>query len=697
MFQGILKELKFLDVRKNLPRELLAGLLVGIVALPMNIAFAIGSGVSPEKGLIAGVAASLVLTFLGGSKTQISGPTGAFMGLIYGIVTTHGMEGLVTATILAGVILVTLGALKLGRLFRFIPFPVVVGFTAGIAVIIFTSQVNDLLGLGVPKLPKEFFEKWAVYWEHLNRIDVRAVAVAGGTILGIVLLNRLDRRIPAALVMVLAATLVNIVFGLSLDTIESRYGKIHYEFTGIHLALPDLATLESLLLPAISIALLGGIESLLSAIVADRMSGQEHDPDRELFGQGVANMLSGALGSIPITGAIARSATNIRAGGRTPLANFVHGVILFLSLLFLRPYVGQIPMAALAGVLTTVAYNMSEHETFRSLLKGPRGDVVALLATFVLTLVVDLVVAIPVGILAALLVFVRRMSDNTRFQVHRGMFQDVPSEVDPLGQTQVEIPHQVRVVEFGGPLFFGTAEVYKRQLKELESEGHRLSLLRLRDVPSIDASGLRLLEEFIEAEHRNGRRVLLCALRPGVHRAIQKAGVEKLVGAENVLPNVITALNRAEALLGATRSTLADRLRHSGGIVTLHVSDRNEAIRAAFEHVSLPKDEKDKLLQACLLRETVGSTVLPGGLMVPHPRDRHLDPEYPEVTMLFYLDPPIQENAEAIEVMALSLSHTVDSHLKNLAEIVKHFREENFRALLRRRAPLAEILDYLQA
>lgn len=695
MVPSLYRELKSGYGSSNFAKDFSAGVLVGVVSIPMNIAFAIGSGVSPEFGLLAGVVSAFVLTFLGGSSTQISGPTGAFMGMIYGIISVYGIDGLIASTFLAGFFLLILGLLRLGRLFQFIPFSVVIGFTAGIAVLIFTSQVNDLLGLGVEKLPKEFAEKWMVYAEHIFNINPFALLISGLTILGIVLLNRIDRRIPAALIMISIATFLNMTLGLSLATIGSRFGEIKLQFTGLHFPPFNWGLLSNLFLPAISIALLGGIESLLSAIVADRMSNKEHDSNMELVGQGIANILSASLGSIPVTGAIARTATNIKAGGQTPVSNFVHGIVLLLTLLFLSPYVGIIPMASLAGVLTTVAYNMSEQETFRELLKGPRGDVIALLATFVLTLVLDLVVAIPVGILASLLVFVKKMSENYRFQIYRNEFQDVPSEVDPLGQTKVKIPHQAVVVEFDGPLFFGTVESYKKKLKILEGESHKVILLRMRDVPSIDASGLRLLEEFVRHEKDHDRHVLLCALRPTIHRAVIKVGLENLVGPDNILPNVILGLSRAEKLLGAISSDLATRLKNSGPAVTLKALTKEDAIVAAFDYLDIPAEEKQKLVQACLLREKVGSTLLPGGLMVPHPRDKHLDPDYQEIAKVYYLDPPIVDDAENIDVMVLILSHTDENHLKVLAELVKYYRHGELKELFEQRRPVEDMLKLL--
>lgn len=696
-----MKSALFVDLRagyspQTLQRDLLSGLLVGIVAIPLNVAFAIGSGLGPERGLWTGMISAFVLTFLGGSSHQISGPTGAFMGMIYAIVQKHGVEGLIEATALAGLILATLGLLRLGRIFQYIPFAVVIGFTGGIAVIIFSSQVNELLGLGLSDLPPDLFGKWMEYARHLGRANPWAILVALITIVGIVGLNRLDRRIPAALLLILLTTALVHLFQLPVSTIGDRFGVMQAVSAAPMLPRWDPSTLTNLALPALSIALLGGIESLLSALVAERMTSKQHDPNMELFGLGIANLVSGLWGGMPITGAIARTATNIRAGGLTPMANLFHGLVLVSTLMFMGQYVALIPMAALAGVLTTVAWGMSEQETFRELLRGPRGDLLALLATFFLTLSVDLVVAIPVGIVASLVVFVRKMSENHRFAIHRGEFQDMPSEIDPMGRTKVAIPHQAVVVEFVGPLFFGTIQSFTAYLKELEASEHRITLIRLREVPSIDAGGLKLLENFVAREKKHKRHVLLCAVQPGVLRALQRIGLDREIGPENIVPNVITGLSIAERLLGGPITDLVSRLRNGGQPLWLAVGTKEEAIKAAFEAMDLPEDEKRRLLDACLAREKAGSTLFPGGLMMPDPRDQVLDPDFPERIVLCYLEPPLIEEQEIISVMAILLSHTVDSHLKSFAEWMVLYRRAEFRDLLLSRPPLSDLLAYLE-
>ena len=540
---------------KTFGADLSAGLIVGVVAIPLAVAFAIASGVTPDKGLLTAVVAGFLISALGGSHVQIGGPTGAFIVIVYGVVSKYGLEGLIIATLMAGVCLLVLGLARLGTVIQYIPYPVIVGFTSGIAVIIFSSQINDFLGLGLTKVPGGFIDKWGLILSHLGQINAWALGISLGTIAVIVGLAKLDRRIPGALLALVAATVLVQLFQLPVETIGKRFGSISGSFPWPSLPPLSFEKIKELVLPAVSIAMLAGIESLLSAVVADGLTGKKHDPNQELIGQGVANIASALFGGIPATGAVARTATNVKSGARTPVSGIVHALFLLLVLLLLAPLAGLIPLAALAGILATVSYNMSEHHTFRMLLKGPRGDVAVLLTTFGLTVLVDLTAAIPIGILFALLVFLSKMSRAARVTVHRDSVRG-PDDLDPLGLTPLTLPRGVEVFEVEGPFFFGAAERFKEAMLVVEALPP-VRVLSLRHVPSIDASGIVVLNDLLAQAQSKGTSLLLAALRSDVRRALDKIGFTARLGAENVLPDLTAALNRAKVLLGIHESPAA--------------------------------------------------------------------------------------------------------------------------------------------
>jgi sulfate permease, SulP family len=530
-------------------RDVTAGVIVGIVALPLAIAFAIASGLPPEYGLYTAVVAGFLISALGGSRVQIGGPTGAFVVIVYGVVQQHGPEGLAVATVMAGVILVIMGVVRLGAAIKFIPFPVTTGFTAGIAVIIASSQIGDLLGLSIPGgVPAEFVHKWAVYAEHGGSVNPHALLVAA---LGLAILvgwPHVSRRIPAPFVVIVACALVVRVFGLDVETIGSRFGELR-----IGLPTPDVppisyALVRELVAPAFTIALLAAVESLLSAVVADGMIGTRHRSNVELVGQGVANIVAPLFGGMPATGAIARTATNVRSGGRTPVAGMVHAVVLLLIGIFFGSLVGYIPLAALAAILLVVAYHMSDWRTFVAEFSGPRSDVAVLLTTFALTVLVDLTIAIEAGMVLAAFLFMRRMAEVTNISVVSREFTDDDGAGAEAMQT---LPPGMLVYEINGPFFFGAAEKFKDTLGSI-SAPPRVLVLRMRNVPAIDSTGMNALRDLIRRTRRDGTRVIIAEIHAQPMIALGRSYLLDEIGEENIVGSVaeaVLAVEGAEAEL----------------------------------------------------------------------------------------------------------------------------------------------------
>ena len=542
--------------RADFMRDLMAGVIVGIVALPLAIAFGIASGVSPEKGIITAVIAGFVVSLLGGSRVQIGGPTGAFIIIVYGIVQEYGEAGLLVATLMGGVLLLLMGLFRLGTVIKFIPYPIIVGFTSGIAVTIFTTQVADIFGLdfGGEKVPGDFIEKWALYFRHFDTVNWWNTLVAVLSIAIIALTPKLMRRIPGSLVAIVVMTAA--VWALrryagidSIDTIGDRF-TIRSELPAAALPALDWEAVRNLFPVAVTIALLGAIESLLSATVADGVIEDRHDSNTELIAQGAANLLTPLFGGIPATGAIARTMTNINNGGRTPVAGIVHAVVLLLILLLLMPLAQYIPMACLAGVLAVVAYNMSGWRTFKALLRNPRSDVAVLLITFFLTVVFDLTVAIEVGLLIACVLFLKRVMETTEISVIR-------DEIDPsagtdltLHEEHLTVPEGVEVYEINGPYFFGIATKFEELMAQM-GDRPKVRVIRMRKVPFIDSTGLHNLTTLCEMSRREKIEVVLSGVNEQVHMALERAGIIEKLGGENVCPNIHVALERAARLVAA--------------------------------------------------------------------------------------------------------------------------------------------------
>lgn len=532
--------------------DLSAGLIVGIVALPLAIAFAIASGVTPDRGLATAIIAGFLISFLGGSRVQIGGPTGAFVVIVYGIVQKHGIDGLLISTVLAGIFLVFMGALRLGSVIKFIPYPLTVGFTSGIAVVIFSSQIKDLLGLQTGALPADFIEKWEIYAAHLNTINTNALILSVLS-LGILLFwPRLNRKIPGSIVALLGITALVHFFQVPVETIGSRFQDLPTGLTLSHFPLVTLAKIKSLMIPAFTIAMLGSIESLLSATVADGMIEGRHRSNTELIAQGIANIAAPFFGGIPATGAIARTATNVRNGGRTPIAGLIHAFTLLLITLFFGAWVKLIPLCVLAAILVMVAYHMSEWRSFKALLKAPRGDVFVLIITFLLTVFIDLTVAVEIGLLISLVFFMKRMSEVTNIKDVTDHFKRPLSEdemrADPQAIARRQVPDGVVVYEAEGAFFFGVAELLRDTLDVVQNPP-RVLILRMRRVLSVDATGLRALKDLLKQCRRSKTTLIISGIHAQPYFAIDHSGFLNEIGADNVLSSIDDSLARARSLL----------------------------------------------------------------------------------------------------------------------------------------------------
>ena len=532
--------------RRQLARDVAAGIQVGIVALPLSLALAIASGVRPEQGLFTAVIAGFMISALGGSRVQVGGPTGAFIVLVYGIVQTHGYDGLAVATMMAGVLMILMGFARLGNVIKFVPYPVVVGFTSGIAIIIAVSQLRDLLGLDMEVVPVEFVEKIRAYGESLDSVSLWALAIGAGTVVFLRYWPRVNPRIPAPLLALVLATAGAWALRLPVETIGDRFGAIPHMLPSPDLPSVSYADVRALFPSAIAIALLASIESLLSAVVADGMIGGRHRSNMELVAQGMANVASPVFGGIPATGAIARTALNVRSGGRTPVAGMVHALTVLVILFALAPLAVLIPMAALAGVLFMVAYHMSEWRLFVKLFRSPKSDILVMLTTFLLTVLVDLVVALQVGIVLAAFLFMRRMAELSEAAYVKEML----SEGEGLDPKMAEpLPPGVDVFQVHGTLFFGAASKFKDAMRRVEKPP-RILILRLREVLAIDATGLRALEDVLDKAQADGTQVLLTGVQAQPRSVLARAGILDRVGEENVVPDFRSAVERAKSVLG---------------------------------------------------------------------------------------------------------------------------------------------------
>lgn len=538
--------------RQTLTADIMAGIIVGIVALPLAIAFGIASGVTPEKGIITAIISGFIISLLGGSKVQIGGPTGAFIVIIYGIIQKYGIEGLMIATVMAGVFLLLFGLLKLGTIIKYIPYPIVVGFTSGIAVTIFTTQIKDLFGLTIESVPSDFIEKWGCYISHFSTADLWCSIVGILSVVIIALTPKVSKKIPGSLVAIIVMTIAALImknyFGVTtIETIGDRF-SVSSAIPDAHMPAMTWDTIKSLVAPALTIAVLGAIESLLSATVADGVIGAHHNSNTELVAQGLANIASPIFGGIPATGAIARTMTNINNGGKTPVSGIVHAIVLLLIFLFFMPLAKYIPMACLAGVLVIVSYGMSGWRSFLALMKNPKSDVTVLLITFFLTIIFDLTVAIEVGLIIACLLFMKRVSEITDV---KAVTDEINEESDMIKDNaeHLTIPEGVEVYEINGPYFFGAGNKFEEVMAAF-GDRPKVRIIRMRKVPFVDSTGIHNLTNLCEMSHNEGIEVVLSGVCEKVHKQLEKARFYDILGNKNICSHINLALERAKEIIG---------------------------------------------------------------------------------------------------------------------------------------------------
>ena len=526
-------------------KDFIAGVIVAIIALPLAIALAIASGVSPEKGIYTAIVGGFIVSLLGGSRVQIGGPTGAFVVIVFGIVEKYGIDGLIVSTILAGFFLILMGLLKFGALLKFIPYPITTGFTSGIAIIIFSTQIKDFFGLTMKTVPSEFIPKWIAYFNNVNTLNLRSMIVGIFSLLIIIFWPKINKKIPGTLVAIVLSTVVVLFFNINVETIGSRFGEISSALPRISLPHTSFPMIKELMLPDLTIAILGSIESLLSAVVADGMIGGSHRSNMELVAQGIANVFSGLVGGIPATGAIARTAANVKNGGRTPIAGIVHALSLLIMLLLFMPYVKLIPMSSLAAILIVVSYNMGEWEAFQGIFKAPKSDAMIFLVTFLLTLFFDLVIAIGIGLLLAALLFMKRMADVTdvRYILDEHEDKDQIELID-----SIKTPENVSLYEINGPFFFGAADKFVHAIREIGIPT-KILILKMSNVPAMDATGFHALEMLYDLCKKHHTQLIMLNLQEQPINALQKYGFVSTLGKENFCSNVEQAIQRANALL----------------------------------------------------------------------------------------------------------------------------------------------------
>lgn len=532
--------------------DLIAGVVVGIVALPLAIAFAIASGVSPAIGLITAIIGGFLVSALGGNSVQIGGPTGAFIVIVYGIIQQFGLTGLAIATFMAGLILILMGIFRLGTVIKFIPYPIVVGFTAGIAVTIFSTQINDFFGLGLRDLPGDFISKWGIYFRNFDHVDFTTLAVGVFSLFIIIFTPKISKKLPGSLIAIIVVTavcwlLTSLMPDLHVETIGDRFGKMASDIPAPHGFQLNMTTINALLPSAFTIAMLGAIESLLSATVADGITGSRTNSNTELFGQGIANVVVPLFGGIPVTGAIARTMTNITNGGRTPVAGMVHALVLLLIYLFFMPLINLVPMACLAAVLMVVAYNMSGWRSVRAISHNPKGDFTVLLVTMFLTIVFDLTIAIEIGLLLAMVLFLRRVTENAEIKVY-GEQLDVAEGTEVHSHEVLHVVPGVSVYEIDGPFFFGIATKFDEMMRSSMKEKPHVRIIRMRKVPFIDSTAIHNLETLIKSSHDENIQVVLSGVQPNVRTTLEKSRIVNLIGEKNICSHISQAVELANRI-----------------------------------------------------------------------------------------------------------------------------------------------------
>ena len=536
----LLSTLKGYDKSKFL-KDIIAGIIVAIIALPLSIALAIASGVSPEKGIHTAIIAGFMISFLGGSRVQIGGPTAAFVVIVVGIINQFGTEGLIIATIMAGIILVIMGLCNIGSLIKFIPSTITVGFTGGIAVTLFVQQLKDFVGLNIDKVPSEFFERIVCYAEHIGTVNPYALLIGGIALVIMIIMPKISEKIPGSLIAIIVTTLIVKIFNVDVATIGSTFGQLSASFPTPKIPNVDFAMVKELISPAFTIAILAAIESLLSCVVSDGMIGSHHRSNTELVAQGVGNICSGLFGGIPATGAIARTAANVKNGGRSPVSGMVHAVVLALIMILFMPYASLIPMTTLSAVLIVVAYNMSGWREFIAMRKAPKSDFCVLIVTFVLTVCFDLVVAIEVGMVLAAILFMSRMASTTEVR----KWEEFNDENDPESISRLKVPEKTAVYEITGPMFFGASDKFRGIISE-ETKNCKALILRMRGVPALDATAYEAIEDIYHKCKENGITLIISHINKQPLNVLKKQKLYQEIGANNFAPNITKAILIAE-------------------------------------------------------------------------------------------------------------------------------------------------------
>lgn len=540
--------------KKTFISDVIAGVIVGIIALPLAIAFGIASGVSPQQGLITAIVTGFIISVFGGSHYQIGGPTGAFIVIVYGIIAEFGFQGLLIATIIAGVILVLMGILRLGEVIKFMPYPIIIGFTSGIAVVIFSTQIKDFFGLSIAEVPSEFIDKWIVYFKHFNTINYWALGIGILTIVISILWNKVTKKIPGTLIAIIITTVISFILqknlGINIDTIGSKYPELAGGVALPKSVAPDInmKTIRLLLQPAFTIAILCAIESLLSAMIADNVTGKKHHSNTELIAQGMANIVIPFFGGIPATGAIARTMANINNGGQTPIAGIVHSIVLLLIYLLLMPLAVHIPLSCLAGILVIVSYNMSGWRTFVQMFNNPRSDVIVLLVTFFLTVIFDLTIAIEVGLLMAIILFLKRVMETSKISViEEEIHRSEDAEDDTALRTKLD--KSIVVYEINGPFFFGLANIFDEVDVTVGKTKTKVRILRMRNVPFIDSTGIKNLRNLYHKSKKENIQIILSGVTDDVYQTLEKAGFVEELGEEFIFDHINKAIPKAESFI----------------------------------------------------------------------------------------------------------------------------------------------------
>lgn len=693
---------KFFDTIKDYSKQrfiqdITAGAIVGIIAIPLAIAFAIASGVSPEKGLFTAVIAGFTISFLGGSRVQIGGPTGAFVVIVYGIVEKYGIDGLAVATFIAGFFLIIMGLARLGSVIKYIPHTVTVGFTSGIALIIFSSQIKDFFGLKIDKVPSDFIEKWASYFGHFSTVNLYTLGIAIGSLLIIVYWKKVTEKIPGSLIAIIVSTIVVKIFELPVETIGSKFGSIPSSLPSPMLPEISFEKIKELINPAFTIAVLAGIEALLSAVVADGMIGEKHRSNMELIANGAANILSPIFGGIPATGAIARTAANIKNGGNTPVAGMTHAIVIFLIMIFFGKFAELIPLATLSAILVVVAYNMSEWRSFVEILKSTRSDALVLITTFLLTVIIDLTVAIQIGMVLAVFLFMRRMSTVAGFNIIKEELKEDESDIFNI-QTR-EIPKGVEVFEVEGALFFGAAQKFKEAMIQVENPP-KVRIIRMDKVPVIDASGLHILKNFIEYSKNHGTSVIISELQNQPKSIISKSDIVEKTGEANIVENIDSAFERAKKIIGIKELSIVDRIKNGGIYYNIKGENNIELIKNIVPLLPvINKVPKEKILHSLIEREILMPTSVGKGIAIPYSRNPILHRPEDEIIAICFPEKPVdypQIDEEKVHTLFVVLASNPKKHLEIIFNISKLCKDDNFLQLLKDRRPKEEIIRFIE-